>query len=159
MITLGIDPGVTGAWAALSKDGHLISLGDMPIMTDGKIKWTDGDRLWEIVNELKTYDATDKQIFALTERIVPLPQNGRLGAFSQGCTLGSLLAGLQVLGCRIELIMPSVWKKHFNLSTDKTASINKAKLLYPAASFERAKDHNRAEALLIAHYAYTTRNR
>jgi crossover junction endodeoxyribonuclease RuvC len=156
MITLGIDPGVTGAWAALSKDGELIQMGDMPIMQDGRIKWVDGEALWEIVQELKALDS-DKTIYALTERIVPLPQNGRLGAFSQGCTLGSLLAALQVLGCRIELIMPSEWKKHYNLGADKKASVNKARLLYPTATFVRAKDHNRAEALLIAHFAFTQR--
>jgi crossover junction endodeoxyribonuclease RuvC len=158
MITLGLDPGVTGAWAALDKSGALIAMGDMPIIQDGKIKWVDGEALWELVMELKALDSS-KEIFALTERIVPLPRNGRLGAFSQGCTLGSLLAGLQVLGCRIELIMPSEWKKHFNLGTDKKASVNKARLLYPSAKFEKAKDHGKAEALLIAHYAYTTRNR
>jgi len=110
--------------------------------------------MWDIIVELK-HLTIDKQIFAMTERIAPLPQNGRMGAFSQGCTLGSLLASLQVLGCRVELIQPSEWKKHFNLSKDKTASINKARLLYPDADLKRAKDHGRAEAILIAHYAFT----
>lgn len=156
MITLGLDPGVTGAWAAIDRDGQPIDIGDMPIMQDGRIKWTDGNELWAIITQLKTLD---KDIYAMTERITPLPQNGRLGAFSQGCTLGSLLCGLQILGCRIELIQPSEWKKHFNLSKDKTASVNKARLLYPTVEFKRAKDHGRAEALLIAHYAYETRRK
>ena len=158
MITLGLDPGVTGAYAALDRDGRIITMGDMPIMQDGRLKWVDGNVLWELMHELKALDS-DRTIYAMTERIAPLPQNGRMGAFSQGCTLGSLLCGLQILGARIELIQPAEWKKSFNLSKDKEASINKARMLYPDANFPKKKDHGKAEALLIAHYAYTKRNR
>jgi hypothetical protein len=42
------------------------------------------------------------------------------------------------------------------LSSDKAASLDKARLLFPAASLDRKKDHNRAESLLLAEYGRRT---
>jgi hypothetical protein len=36
------------------------------------------------------------------------------------------------------------------LDSSKSASLDKARLLFPDADLARAKDHNRAEALLLA---------
>lgn len=53
----------------------------------------------------------------------------------------------------IELVAPGTWKKALGLSSDKAASLHKARLLYPDAPLGFKKDHNRGEAILLATYA------
>jgi crossover junction endodeoxyribonuclease RuvC len=82
-----------------------------------------------------------------------MPAQGRSSCITIGLALGSLLATLQAAGCAIELVSAGAWKPAARLSRDKHCSLDRARLLYPMASFDRAKDHNRAEALLLAHWA------
>lgn len=153
VLTVAIDPGLTGAYAVLDASGSLVTVDDLPVIRDGRLGWIDGDAFTSALLEVRG----GHELHALVERITPLPVNGRMGAFSQGCTLGSILAALQIARARIELVQPSVWKRHYSLSTDKDASIAKARLLFPHASLDRKKDHGKAEALLLAHFAQTRR--
>ena len=66
--------------------------------------------------------------------------------------MGSILAACQRINAPLLLITAAVWKRAMGLSQDKAASLDKARLLFPDASLDRKKDHNRAEALLIAEY-------
>lgn len=156
IVTLGIDPGLTGGYAMLTNNGELIEVGDLPVIRDGKSAWIDAEQLVSTLLRLKG----SAQIHATTERVHAMPKNGSQAAFSQGCTFGSILAALQVAGARIEFVAPQTWKKQLGLrGTDltdtqrKRASLDKARLLYPTADLSRQKDHGRAEALLIAHFA------
>lgn len=148
-LTVGIDPGLTGAWAALDATGAIVALDDLPVIRDGRLGWIDGDALAGRLIEVRA----GRELHALCERITPLPQNGRMGAFSQGCTLGSILATLQLVHARVELVTPGQWKKALGLSSDKSASLDRARLLFPGASLDRKKDHGRAEALLIGFWS------
>ena len=156
MIYVGIDPGLTGAWAAIRGDGTFICVQDLPVMRDGKLGWIDGSEFYSQLLLMKTREepSVASEISVMLERIVPMPQNGRLGAFSQGCTLGSILSTLQIFRARIELVTPAHWKRRYNLTSDKEMSLNKARMLFPAADLTRKKDHGRAEALLLANYGY-----
>ncbi len=42
------------------------------------------------------------------------------------------------------------------LDSSKPASLDKARLLFPTAELARVKDHNRAEACLLAEYSRRT---
>jgi hypothetical protein len=148
---LGIDPGLTGAFALVEASGELIAVEDLPVMADGKLKWIDADALLSRLLELKAGD----EVAATVERVHAMPANGSQAAFSQGCTLGSILATLQLLRARIELVTPNTWKRAFNLSSEKSQSLDRARMLFPAASLDRKKDHGQAEALLIAEWART----
>jgi crossover junction endodeoxyribonuclease RuvC len=148
-LTLGCDPGVTGAFAVLAPDGALLALDDLPVIRDGRLAWIDADAFVSRLLELRA----GNELHAYVERVHAMPRNGSLAAFSQGCTLGSILAALQVLRARIELVTPAVWKRSMGLSSDKAASLHKARLSFPNASLVRQKDHNRSEALLIASWA------
>lgn len=53
----------------------------------------------------------------------------------------------------VELVTPATWKRSLGLSTDKRASLHKARLLFQPADLALAKHEGRAEALLIAHWA------
>jgi len=58
------------------------------------------------------------------------------------------------LGLPLELHSPSSWKKKMELTSDKEACRALAVNLFPTAELSYKKDHNRAEALLLAYYAY-----
>jgi hypothetical protein len=68
---------------------------------------------------------------------------------------GSVLSVLQVLRLPVELITPAVWKRALGLSSQKLASLHKARLLFPGAELHLAKHDGRAEALLLAYHAQT----
>lgn len=65
---------------------------------------------------------------------------------------------LMSLGVRVETVRPAQWKKSFSLQggkTNKEAARLKALSLWPtlaADNLKFKKDHNRAEALLLAEY-------
>jgi crossover junction endodeoxyribonuclease RuvC len=69
---------------------------------------------------------------------------------------GVIQAAIDIAGFRSEAVQPAVWKRLYGLGgADKEDSLAKARQLYPGLGQElkRKKDHNRAESLLIAHFA------
>jgi len=157
-MTLGIDCGITGAIACLDGRGQVISVTDLPICVNGKIKWIDGMELLEIIRAAKR-DSGATMAQAFVERTQAMPKLGVISASSKGLTLGSTLSALQIAGVSTELVLPQAWKKAEGLlmagasdKDKKAASLTKARMLFPGADLDRVKDHNRAEALLIAHW-------
>ena len=67
-------------------------------------------------------------------------------------TLGALEAVLEVLRMPPTMLEPQTWKRFYGLGSDKKASLELARRLYPTAVLHLAKHHNRAEAVLLAHY-------
>lgn len=169
-IIIGIDPGVTGACAllrdpctdpkrgAIGHPGH-ISIFDLPILQIGKAKWLDAKAFSDSLEHvLGSYDRLD--VLAFVEHLHAFPQMGTVAAFSKGMSLGSVVATLQSHNIAFELVTPLTWKKHFGLLAPKGTPDNERKRMalsaartrYPAVKLEREKDHNRAEALMIATY-------
>jgi hypothetical protein len=95
-----VDPGITGAWAILDGDGSLIEMDDLPIIRDGRLAWIDAARFTSHLMQV----CAGKEVHAMVERVHAMPRNGGQAAFSQGATLGSILAALQVLRARIGAI-------------------------------------------------------
>lgn len=161
MITIGVDVGVTGAIALLDDAGQLLGVRDLPICVNGALKWIDGPKLLTIIRNIAA-SANDKHAQAFVERTQPMPKKGVVAANQQGLTLGSVLSTLHIAGVSTELVVPAVWKKTFGLlmpnakdGAKKEANRTKARMLFPACEdLERVKDHNRAEAMLIALYGY-----
>ncbi len=56
----------------------------------------------------------------------------------------------------LSLVTAAVWKRSMGLDSSKPASLDKARLLFPTAELARVKDHNRAEACLLAEYSRRT---
>jgi hypothetical protein len=58
----------------------------------------------------------------------------------------------------VQFVAPTVWKRHFHLGREKEESRAKALQLFPAqaADFARKRDHDRAEACLLAAYGLKT---
>ena len=162
MIVLGIDPGLTGAWAALDgASGALLGCGDLPVTRYGKTAWIDGSVLREQWAFLLARDPGDS-IACFIELVHAMPKNGSQAAFSQGMTFGSILSVIQRMRFMLRMVTPLSWKNGMKvrgdpLDTDrqrKDRSLQRAALMYPFAPLSRVKDHNRAEAILIARYGF-----
>ena len=149
MLTLGIDPGLTGAAALLDADGTPELVADLPVIRDGRLSWIDGAALQSTLLDA----IRGRPCRAVVERVSAMPRQGVASSFAFGVGLGSILATLQTLRLPIELVTPSAWKLAMGLGKDKRASLDKARLLFPTADLTLAKHDGRAEALLIAFYA------
>jgi crossover junction endodeoxyribonuclease RuvC len=152
-LILGIDPGLSGALAVLGPAGDLERVADLPVIRDGRLAWIDGAALQSLLIEA----LSGRPARAIVERVSAMPRQGVASAFTFGVTLGSILAICQARHLAIELVTPAVWKRALGLSSDKRASLDKARLLYPSAELDLAKHDGRAEALLLAHYAIVGR--
>jgi crossover junction endodeoxyribonuclease RuvC len=149
MLTLGIDPGITGALALLDADDGIALLADLPLIRDKSLAWIDGGELQSLLlNALQ-----GRACRAIVERVSAMPGQGVASSFAFGVSFGSILSVLQTLQLPIEFVTPAVWKRALGLSADKRASLHKARLLFPAADLHLAKHDGRAEALLLAHWA------
>lgn len=155
MITIGVDVGVSGAIAAIADTGELITVCDLPVMVNGRTKWIDGVHLCGVLRAIRD----GRPARAFVERTQPTPKVGVTQSNSMGLTLGSTVVALQFAGVPVELVPPQTWKRALGLimpeasdTAKKAASRTKAQMLFPTADLDRVKDHNRAEALLIAHY-------
>lgn len=145
-LTLGIDPGQTGAIAALDADGDLLWVRDMPY-ADGHVL---APQLAEVVLE-----GNGRRI-AWVERAQSMPGMGVSGVFTYGMGYGCILGVLGALAVPTMTVRPHTWKGQAGLSADKEASRRRAMELWPAHSalFARVKDDGRAEACLIARHGW-----
>lgn len=154
MILIGIDPGLSGAIAALNERGNVLLLEDLPTMASGgkgaKVKrGIDPAGLNNLLSTLKEDDIT-----AALERTTAMPGQGVSSMFSMGDTFGAIRAVLACRAIRTELTAPASWKRSMGLDSDKERCRARAIQLFPdqASKLSRKADHNRAEALLLAEW-------
>lgn len=145
---LAIDPGITGALAFyFPETPDRIAVEDMPIL--------DGD-----VNPHALRDMIDtfKPTCAMLERVAPRPKEGVSGVWRFAASYTMARAVVSLMNIPITLVTPGVWKKAMGLGGGKEGKeIARARAIqtFPscAASFSRKKDHNRADAAMLALYA------
>jgi crossover junction endodeoxyribonuclease RuvC len=152
MIYIAIDPGLTGALAAIDDAAQLVLCADLPVIRDHKLAWIDAAGLTSLL--LQCRDGRPGQI--TVERSQAMPGQGVSSTFCTGAVLGSILATCQGLAVPLHLVTAAVWKRSMGLDSRKPASLDKARLLFPTAELARVKDHNRAEACLLAEYSRRT---
>jgi len=160
-IRIGIDVGAkTGAWGLIA-DGRYIDCGWIPTFKIGKQTFLHAG---ELMNDLNTSlisnlscDAPDLVVIE-TQQAMPL--QGVVSMFTLGSVYGALVASFQMREWPIELCRPPVWKKEAGLiGSEKEASRGKALMLFPNAPLPLKKDHNKADALLIAYYGDSVENK
>jgi len=150
---IGIDPGITGAICKICPDGYA-TVHDIPtIEKKGKAKikrMIDAKALSSLIDDLLMN--TDDRI--IIEQVSAMPGQGVSSMFSLGDTFGCLRGVCESLGGKVEFVRPQDWKKHYNLGAVKGEAIERALLMFPELDhrLSRKKDHNRAEAALIAQY-------
>jgi crossover junction endodeoxyribonuclease RuvC len=148
MIHIAIDPGLTGAIAAIDDDAQLVLCADLPVIRDNKLTWIDSNDLTGLF--LECLQGRPARI--TVERSQAMPRQGVSSTFTTGVVMGSILAACQRCAVPLTLVTAAVWKRSMGLDSSK------ARLLFPTADLDRKKDHNRAEALLLAEYSRRTFN-
>jgi crossover junction endodeoxyribonuclease RuvC len=163
MIVIGIDPGLTGGVAAIDSVTRAVSVHSIPTVPlegNGLIRRrVDGRAFGLLIRRL---------IPAAESGAVFLEQVGAMGGKDNAVQTQASLAGtflgircvLDVLLIRPQLLQPQAWKRSFGLKRKegetptqfKARHLAMARGLYPDAELPRAGDHNKAEALLIAHF-------
>lgn len=169
MRILAIDPGIAGAVAVLTESGAFIEAVDMPTVLANKSsskQMVDAYGLASFVR--KHVLEANGDIVALIENVQPMPSIGRgkdadsderrsmgaASAFAFGKSCGIPLGMIAYAGLSVEFVAPARWKKAFGLGREKDQSRELALRLWPTATdvLKRKKDHNRADALLIARW-------
>lgn len=167
MLFIGVDPGLTGAFAVLDQNGlrGVFDLPTMPIPGVGPKalvqRKIDGRALLDLL--LKTCPAGEARPTIVIEAV------GTMGGANNAVqTQGSLLRSLgaietvaECLKCKVTYVAPQTWKRTYGLidsnlsgSQRKNKALDTARRCFPSCTdLTRAKDHNRAEAVLLARYA------
>lgn len=147
-IILGVDPGATGALAAINAStGDLIWIEDMPMLD----RTVSGPLVADLLRN-------EDIVAAWIEHVWAMSPMGASASFSFGHGTGVITGVLAALDAPTRLVKPAVWKKAVGLGRDKDASRAAAVGLWPASSalFARKKDDGRAEAALIARHGWLT---
>ncbi len=149
---IGIDPGLTGAIGMIDNDGRFFAVEDLPVMprsgSSKSAKVKNQINSAELARLLRPHAGQIR--LAIVEQVVARPGQAAAATGSLMHSLGSIEGVLASLGIPCQLVTPVVWKKALRLGSDKAQALTMAQRLYPAAPLGRAKDHNRAEALLLA---------
>lgn len=148
---LGIDPGLHGA-VAIIEGGDILLLDDLPTVqfSNARIKHrVDGASLAALIEPF----AGEIQM-AVIEKVAARPGEAASGAFSFGYTSGCIAGVLGALRVPVTTVQPASWKKAMGLGASKDLSRSRALELFPQAAgkLARKKDHDRAEALLLAEW-------
>lgn len=157
MIHIGIDIGLTGAIAAIDAAGHS-RVFDLATVSSDAGNRLDGRALILALRELCPHPHPG---IVIAEDIRPRPDDSK-GHGNTMHSQGSLMRSRGIVECACDIarlpiiwVQPATWKKRFGLlKKDKDESRQVALRLMPArkADLARKKDHNRAEALLLARY-------
>jgi crossover junction endodeoxyribonuclease RuvC len=173
-IYVGIDPGAEGAISFLCANWHCVI--DIPTVEVARVRRVKnrprkrgppGSKTRVVRGKTKKFD--NSAICAIFEALNPVkdrvkvcleiasPMVARKGgnnlrtAFLTGAGYMLWPLFLTSKGFSLEELEPEDWKREFGLiKKDKEASRLKARALWPRAPLSRKKDHNRAEALLLA---------
>ncbi len=176
MITIGFDPGLTGACSVLDHNG-LRAVFDLPVMPianagpDAKVKTKIDGR--SLAKTLRLHCPAGEPVRSVIEGVNVM--GGKKGATNaiqfQGSlmrSLGTIETVLECMGWPPAYANPVVWKRFYGLlAVEKDQSLTDsqrsalakkkasdcARRLYPGCQdIARVKDHNRCEAILIGHW-------
>jgi crossover junction endodeoxyribonuclease RuvC len=158
VITIGIDPGLSGAIGVL-RDGAYVAVLDMPIVAKGSGSVKNEVDPAGLITLLRQHAPADEAISVALERVNAMPAQGSSSTFSIGDSFGC--ARSAIAACRFETVYtaPAQWKKYFKLTSDKELGRALAIRMFPEAPLNLKKHADRAEALLMARWLYETRHK
>jgi hypothetical protein len=152
-IFIGVDPGLSGAIAAVRGDGTLIGSWDLPTVSASK-----GGKELHLteIRRMILRLVGNGPAHAAIEKVHAMPGQGVVSMFRFGRATGQL-EGILVGHGRITMlnVRPQEWQKalrHADGGDNKAKSVIAASMRFPDLELPRKKDHNRAEAALIADY-------
>lgn len=152
-IILAIDPGITGALAFYTNFpgvSELRDVYDMPLL--------DGDINPHMLREIIRQNSPN---IAVIEHVHPHPKEGVSSVWRFASAFTTAHVVVTLLDIPIIFVTPGKWKKAMGIKGGMLGKEHARRLAvqkFPAqqALFSRKKDHNRAEAALLAAYVTTT---
>jgi hypothetical protein len=156
VIAIGIDIGTTGAIAAIDSKGSAL-VRDLPTCAAsgaGRAKHRiDGKAMFLALREIVR---AGEAAIAVIEDVRPLPGDGKVSSGSLMHSRGVIECALSIAGIPVHVVQPQTWQRFYDIKkADKARSLALAIDLHPGVAhmLARVKDHNRAEAVLMAHFA------
>lgn len=147
MIYIGIDPGKSGAMAALvcGPEGNILDVRTAPFGVEA------------YRDELSALSGAPGGCVCCLEKVWTMPGQGNKsqGVFMEN--FGFIQGLLTAFSIPFQLVPPRKWKGEFGLNSDKQRSIDVCRRLFPEAVLRRTDkcrtdDDGMAEALLMAEY-------
>lgn len=145
---IGIDPGVFGAMAVIS---------DLSMEV---FDFDDSKGLAFLRSIADGYHRGEYDVQVMIEKVSSMSGQGVSSTFKFGANFGQWIGRLEVLAIPYDLVTPGKWKKVMFDSAAKDEnkkefSRQRAIRVFPnmVGRLSKKKDHNRAEALLIAEYS------
>lgn len=151
--SIGVDLGLTGAVAMMGDDRRIL-VADLPVRGDR----IDGRAL---LNLLRSWVPADQTAVVVIENVLGMSfagggaHNNLRSRESLARTRGTVEAVCDIAGFPLHAVGTQRWKREMGLySQPKEAGRELALRIFPsvAGALTRKKDHNRADALLLAHY-------
>lgn len=144
---LGVDPGVSGAYAFYYPDRpSMIAAYDAPVVDNA----INASALFDLIKD-------HSPDLAVVEHVHAFKGQGVTSMFNFGKSYGTALGVIGALKIPVVHVSPTKWKKYFGLSADKEEARALAISKWPASlHFRRKKDNGRAEAGLLALYGAQT---
>lgn len=149
MIVVGVDPGVSGAFAIV-RAGLALVLEDAPVIRVGKSRRVpDVPGMVDLLARVAVIAAPGERVGVVIEQ-----QGGRPGqaTFLLGRNAGLWEGCVAALGLPYMLANAAAWKRAIGVGRDKGLSRVLASRLFPGADLGKRSDEGRAEALLLATY-------
>lgn len=154
-IWIGIDPGVSGAIAAIMPDNQVVFY-DTPVFKVKSGKTTKSEYDAASICHILQGAMNIGQCSVTIERQQSMPDQGVSSTFRTGFGFGLWLGILSAIKVRHTIVAPVSWKKKMmaDMGKEKSASILRATQLFPGAAndLRLVKHHGRADALLICEY-------
>jgi hypothetical protein len=145
---VAFDPGLSGGVAILSPSGEIIACDDLPTIGEGTQRRIDAANLASMIR-------LHLPARAVIEQVSAMPGQGVSSMFRFGQALGTIAGVVGALGLPVQWVSPAKWKREAGLDATAERSRGRAIETWPkqAVLFARKKDHNRAEAALLARWA------
>jgi crossover junction endodeoxyribonuclease RuvC len=145
MYFLGLDPGhSSGAWGVINHNGEFVACGDIE---------HDEARILPLQLRAALLGAipASEDALIIIEQVNAWGGQGIVSTAKFMRAAGCIEAVAALSNHPVVFVTPQMWKKSFGLiKKDKKESLYLAREKFPTAPLRKIKDHNKAEALLMA---------
>jgi crossover junction endodeoxyribonuclease RuvC len=139
-----VDPGLNGAWAALTYNGGFLGTGEIPRFS----KLLNGIAFSDILKQFNVRQFVIEQVHSM-------PKQGVASSFTFGASYGLCIGVACGHGLPITYVVPQRWKHHFRLlGKRKDFGVQRVVELMPevASHLTLKRHHGRADAILMAKF-------
>lgn len=166
-VYIGIDPGQSGAIAAIYPDGRVqvwctptmklkTRIGTNPKTKKPRFKQAtlyDEPGMVRILYQFYKLRKEGYKVHVVLEEVSSMPRDGVVQAFKFGMGYGMWRGILAAVRLPYTLIRPATWKPPMvGVGADKTKSRLVCMRLFPDVELPKKKDSDKAEAILLAEY-------